>query len=156
MRALLLLGAVLCLSAPLAARDSLGVFGEWGAFRDPEAPRCYAIATARRSASATASIASWPRQQVRAQLHLRLSRAAAKGASLTLNVGGTRFALTGNGQDAWAADAAADAAIVAAMRAASSMQVSGRDTRGRGFTDRYDLTGAATAIDAALVGCAGR
>ena len=34
------------LASPLAAKDSLGVFGQWGAFRDPQVPRCYAIAAA--------------------------------------------------------------------------------------------------------------
>ncbi len=29
---------------PAAAKDSLGVFSDWGAFRDPSVPRCYAIA----------------------------------------------------------------------------------------------------------------
>ena len=34
MRRLLLLSLLIC-SAPLAAKDSLGVFDDWGAFRDP-------------------------------------------------------------------------------------------------------------------------
>ena len=40
---------LLALASPLAARDSLGVFGQWGAFRDPDVPRCYAIAKAQPS-----------------------------------------------------------------------------------------------------------
>ena len=47
-----------------------------------------------------------------------------------------------------------DAAIVAAMRSAGAMSVSARDAAGRRFTDRYSLAGAATAMDAATVGCA--
>ena len=39
--------ALACLAVPAAARDSLGVFGSWGAFRDPQVPRCYAIAAAQ-------------------------------------------------------------------------------------------------------------
>jgi len=31
-------------ATPAQARDSLGVFESWGAFRDPSVPRCYAIA----------------------------------------------------------------------------------------------------------------
>ena len=38
--------SLLALASPLAAKDSLGVFGDWGAFRDPAVPRCYAIAAA--------------------------------------------------------------------------------------------------------------
>jgi hypothetical protein len=47
-----------------------------------------------------------------------------------------------------------DAAILAAMRSAPQMTVSARDSRGRRFSDRYILEGAATALDAATVGCA--
>ena len=31
---------VALIASPLAAKDSLGVFGQWGAFRDPQVPRC--------------------------------------------------------------------------------------------------------------------
>jgi hypothetical protein len=47
-----------------------------------------------------------------------------------------------------------DAAIVAAMRSADSMSVTATDRSGHRFTDRYSLRGAATAMDAATVGCA--
>ena len=150
--------ALLALAAPLAARDSLGIFSSWGAFRDPGVPRCYAIARPLPSARpgdyrAFASVGTWPRRQVRNQLHLRLSRELAEDADIRLVVGDRRFTLTGGGGDAWARDKATDAAVVAAMRAAGRMTVSATDTRGRRFTDRYDLTGVATAIDAATVGC---
>ncbi|HQA18674.1 MAG TPA: hypothetical protein PK680_09855, partial [Novosphingobium sp.] len=56
--------------------------------------------------------------------------------------------------DAWAADKRGDAAIMAAMRSASEMTVNARDANGRGFSNTYDLRGAATAMDAAAVGCA--
>jgi hypothetical protein len=156
--------ALVLVSTPLAARDSLGVFGDWGAFRDPQAPRCYAIAAAQNARSgqpprqgsgqAYASIGTWPRRQVRGQVHVRLSRVVAPSATISLSVGGQRFELTGGGTDAWAQDRRMDAAIVAAMRSAGSMSVSARDRSGRRFTDRYSLEGAATAMDAATVGCA--
>lgn len=160
MRRLLMLAIALA-ATPLAARDSLGMFGTWGAFRDPTVPRCYAIAMPRSSQRARdyqpfATIGTWPKRGVRGQVHIRLSRTVAANASIALSIGGRRFALAGGGGDAWAADKAMDAAIVAAMRSAQSMTVSGRDTRGRGFSDRYPLEGAATAMDAATVGCARR
>lgn len=144
---------------PLAARDSLGVFSDWGAFRDPSAPRCYAIAKARPSNQARdydpyASIGTWPLRNVRSQVHLRLSRKLSPGAAITLRIGGNRFALTGGGGDAWAKNQTMDAAIIAAMRSAGSMTVSSRDDRGRRFSNAYKLSGAATAMDAATVGCA--
>jgi hypothetical protein len=156
--------AFLCLSlfaAPLAAKDSLGVFGQWGAFRDPQVPRCYAIAAAEpetrarpRDHAPFASIGTWPARGVRGQLHIRLSRTLPMSPRVSLSIGGQRFVLTGGGADVWAADPRMDAAIVAAMRSAGSMSVSATDRAGRRFTDRYSLDGAATAMDAATVGCA--
>lgn len=141
------------------ARDSLGVFENWAAFRDPSVPRCYAIAApaARRQPSIGASyatVATWPRRSVRGQVHFRLSREMRTGGTATLAVGNVRFRLTGRARDVWARDRAMDAAIVAAMRSASTMAVRATDARGRRFTDGYELAGAATAMDAATVGCA--
>lgn len=151
--------ALMVASVPLAAKDSLGMFGDWGAFRDPSVPRCYAVAMARTSRASRdyqpfASVGTWPRRGVRGQVHFRLSRKLATQPSIALSLGGKRFALSGGGGDAWAQDKAMDAAIVAAMRSARSMTVSARDTRGRRFADSYPLEGAATAMDAATVGCA--
>ena len=149
---------LLAVAAPLAAKDSLGVFDDWGAFRDPGAGRCYAIAMPEPSRTpgdyrAFASVGTWPKRGVRGQIHIRLSRKLAATPRITLAVGGRRFALTGGGGDAWAPDKSTDAAIVAAMRSAGSMSVSASETGGRRFTDRYRLAGAATALDAASVGC---
>ena len=161
-RALTALAAPVALlaAAPLAAKDSLGVFSGWGAFRDPNVPRCYAIAQPQENDRAGqyqpfASVGTWPRRNpaIRNQLHLRLSRAVERGGAIRLTIGGQRFELAGGGGDAWARDQRMDAAIVAAMRSAGSMSVSARDAAGRLFTDEYNLEGAATAMDAASVGC---
>lgn len=147
------------MAAPLSARDSLGIFSDWGAFRDSETPRCYAIAKAapssqQRDNDPFASIGTWPARQVRGQLHLRVSRNLASNSSIRLTVGDRTFALTGSGSNAWAKDKTMDAAIVSTMRSASKMVVRAKDRQGRNFSNTYDLDGAATAMDAATVGCA--
>ena len=152
--ALVALGA-----APVHARDSLGVFEGWGAFRDPGVPRCYAIAQPARSSSggaqweAFSSIGTWPAKRVRAQVHFRLSRERAEGSTVYLSIGERRFALVSGKADAWAQDARMDAAIVAAMRSAVRMSVEGRTKNGQRFYDIYVLKGAATAMDAVALGC---
>lgn len=153
--------AVTSLAAPLAAKDSLGVFGGWGAFRDPETPLCYAIAAAnqstnRRDFDPYASIGTWPDRQIRGQVHFRLSRELSSTPRIRLAIGGERFELTGGGSDAWAGGSGDEAAILAAMRAGSNLSISATDNRGNRFTDRYTLEGAATAMDAASIGCSGR
>ena len=146
-------------ATPLAAKDSLGTFGDWGAFRDPGTPRCYAIAMAapssqQRDYQPYASVGTWPSRNVRGQLHFRLSRNIQSGSTIKLRVGDRDFTLTGGGGDAWAQDQRMDAAIVAAMRSASRMTISARGRNGRNFSNKYGLTGVATAMDAATVGCA--
>ncbi len=161
MRAARLAFAVLLLAAsPALARDALGMFGAWGAFRDAAVPRCYAIAmaapsTKQREFQPYADVAWWPRAGVRGQVHFRLSRKLQQNAAITLSLGGQRILLTGGGADAWAADKRGDAAIIAAMRSAGEMTVSTRDASGGGFSNTWDLTGAASAIDSATLACAG-
>lgn len=147
------------LPASVAAKDSLGVFGKWGAFRDPSVPRCYAIAKPTETSkgashAAYVSIGTWPKRDVRGQVHARISRKVSPTGPIALRIDGTRFEMTGNNTDAWAKDRRMDAAIVAAMRSAETMSISARDTDGKLFTDSYSLSGAATAMDAATVGCA--
>jgi hypothetical protein len=156
----LFLAAIALAASPAVARDALGMFGSWGAFRDAAVPRCYTIAMAAPSTKARefqpyADVAWWPRAQVRGQVHFRLSRKLQPGSVITLSIGGQRVPLTGGGADAWASDKRGDAAIIAAMRGAGEMTVSARDASGGGFSNTWDLTGAASAMDAATLSCAG-
>lgn len=129
-----LLPVLLLLAAPAAARETIGVYKGWGAFRDAAPARCYAIARPARAGGrgdGWASVATWPGRPLRASLHVRLSRA-------------------------WAADAPSDRAIVAALRSGRSMSIEALAPGGAPFADVYLLAGAATAIDAAGLGCVGR
>lgn len=159
--ATLLCGMLACAAAAPAARarDSLGLYGTWGAFRDPVVPRCFAIAmaepsTKQRDYQPYASVGTWPRRALRNQLHFRLSRKLAPGARIVLEIGGKRHELVGGGGDAWPADARMNAAILAAMRSARSMTVFARGAQGGGFSNTWPLAGAASAMDAAAIGCA--
>ena len=155
---------LLCLLAGLPtaadAKVSLGIYDGWGAFRTEEGTaRCYAIAepSARTGGSdwqAYASIGYWPTRAVRGQLYFRLSKEKREGASVTLSIGEQKFALVSGGANAWAADAKMDAAIISALRSATSMTVSVPAKKGVVVADTYRLRGAASAIDAAALGCA--
>ena len=159
MRALLLALALALPCGEALARESLGVFQGWGAFRDPGVPRCYAIAMAeptgrQRDYQPYASIGTWPKRAMRGQVHFRVSRQLAPSPAITLSIAGRRFSLEGGGGDAWAIDQSTNAAIIAAMRSAQWMTITARDSRSRRFSDSWKLAGVATAMDAATVGCA--
>lgn len=157
--ALVFVAASIMLPAAVAARDSLGLFANWGAFRDPAVPRCYAIAMADpsdlgRERQPFAAVGSWPKRGARNQVHFRLSRQARPGSAPVLTIDDQRIVLAGSGADAWSPDRRTDAVIVAAMRSARTMRIGARDQRGRAFGDVYALNGAATAMDAATLACA--
>lgn len=149
----------LTLLLALLPRDALGTYDGWGAFRDASPLRCFAIAKPvgkHADPQPFASIATWPRDGVRNQLHIRLSRARAANARVTLSIGERRFELKAGEADAWAPDARADQAVVTAIRSGRSMSVETVAANGAPFADTYALKGAASAIDAAVIGCAGR
>jgi len=151
--------ALLVLSPLQQGRVALGVFDSWGAFRDASPRRCYAIAQPvekHEQSQPFASIASWPGQGLRNQLHIRLSRTRGANARVTLSIGERRFELVAGEADAWSPDAPTDAAIVAAIREGRSMSVETVSAAGAPFADTYALKGAATAIDAAALGCVKR
>ena len=149
---------LLIIAGPVQARDSLGVFEGWGAFRDIQPLRCYAIAEPVRSGGGKwrpfASIAHWPAEGVRGQIHIRLSREVRNGAKVVLSIDDRRITLVGSGADAWAANPRADASIIAALRSGRSMSIASVAATGGGFADTYRMKGAATAVDAAALGCA--
>ena len=146
-------------AVPAQARDTLGIFSSWGAFRDATPLRCYAIAQPDQIEGsgggwhAFASVATWPALGTRNQLHVRLSRRYGGRTAPILIIDDQRFPLIAGGADAWAPDRRADAAIVATMRSARAMMVVA-DGAGGPIRDAYRLKGAATAIDAAQFGCA--
>lgn len=150
---------LLALASPAwGQRESLGVFAHWGAFREKNAGRCFAIAEPanRRpnAARAYATIGYWPTREVHGQVHFRLGAVKRAGSAVLLKIDGRTFQLLGGETDAWAKDMRADAEIVSAMRSGVAMTVETRTVRGTLVRDNYGLSGAATAIDAAAIGCA--
>lgn len=144
--------------SPAFAKDSLGVFGSWGAFRDADIPRCYAIAESqdirgKAERKSYVSVGFWPNRKIRRQFHVRLSRDRSSNSRVIVSISGRRFQLTASRSDGWSQDKRMDAAIVASIRSATSMTVESTGRDGRPIVDAYLLRGAATAIDAASLGC---
>jgi hypothetical protein len=148
---LALTSILLIAAVPLLAKERLGAYQSWAAFKDVEIPRCYAIGSPDESSGSGGyvSVGFWPKRGLNHQLSVRLSRTRSSEAGITLSVGGRRFQLAADGNTGRAKDRAMDLAIIAAMRSSQSMSV-----QSSGITDAYALRGAASAIDAAALGCA--
>ena len=156
--AALLAFVLAAISLPVAAKESLGIFYGWGAFRDADVPRCYAIAesqdiTGKAERKSYISVGYWPRRDAHAQFYVRLSRDRSVNSRVMVGIGGRRFQLIANRSDGWAQDRRIASAIIAAMRSANSMTIESTGRDGRPIVDAYLLRGAATAIDAASLGC---
>lgn len=153
-----LIAVPMLLSAAPPGRTPLGIFSGWGAFRDTQPARCYAIAAPERRGSGEwrsfASVAIWPRQRINGQVHFRLREPRQPNSPIRLIFGDRSFPLVAASVDAWAPDPRGDAAIVATMRSATSMRIAWVSKEGRNRSDGYLLKGVATAIDAAALGCA--
>jgi hypothetical protein len=158
LRLALPLGLLALAASPLLARDRLGAYQNWAAFKDPEIPRCYAIGSPERTSGSGGyvSVAFFPRRGLSHQVYVRLSRTRNASAGITLTVGGRRFGLKADGNGGWAKDRTTDLAIVAAIRSAQSLSVQSSEPNGGNIIDAYALRGAASAIDAAALGCAGK
>ena len=158
-RARFFLLAMTVLAVPAQAEpQALGIFGQWGAFRNSD--HCYAIAEPaaprrRDGGRAFAAVGDWPGRNIRGQVHFRFARPKRPGSAVLLRIDDRTFQLIGGGADGWAPDAAADAEIVTAMRTGVAMSVETRSESGGLLRDAYTLRGAATAVDAAAIACAG-
>lgn len=152
----------LAVTGTASARDSLGVFSNWGAFRDAAVPRCYAIAMAGKVPGRAQefqpyfTVGYWPLRSIRGAVHIRLARRLAPGSKVIVSFPEANFSLQTGQADAWPADQTTNAGIVAQLRSARSMVVIARGADGRSFRDSYELRGAGSAMDAAALGCARR
>lgn len=131
---------------PIAVRDG------WGAFVDEPPVRCWAvarpIADGRRRGDASLTVLYRPGAPGEAIL-LRLpdpveaATIRLEAMSLRIDAADGRLLLTG----------AEARTLAAAMRGAGTLRVEARNG-GRWITQRYALSGAATAMDAARIACA--
>ena len=92
----------------------------------------------------------------RGELSVALRRPTRPGSSVVLTIGTQPFLLSARGTGAWSRGPAQEAAIISAIRASGGMRIEARDVAGRRMVDRYALSGAPTAIDAAAAACSRR
>lgn len=147
------------LAAPaLGAPRIVAARGQWAALsegRTCEAATRSSFAPQKDRPPARASLsfdAGGPRH---GQFAVRLSRPAVAGGAVMLTIADAKFLLMGQGDMAWSRGPAQEQAIIAAIRAAPALSVEARSETGGRFVDRFSLSGAPLAIDAAAA-CAAR
>jgi hypothetical protein len=141
-------------TAPALARDSLGLFGDWGAFK--QRGSCYATTASTsdaqgRKAPAFLTITRWAGNR-NPQVMLGLGTNA---KSAKLSAGGQGFTPQVRGDAAWMPDSRGDALLIAALSGSSTATVSMISPRNNRLTDRYSLKGFNEAWRAVQTGCKG-
>ena len=84
---------------------------------------------------------------------LKLAIPTSRAVRVSVDVDGKKFKLFTKGGNAWATDASADKALVAAMKAGRRMIIKGTSSRGTLTTDTYSLSGLTAAIKAIDKAC---
>lgn len=157
---------MMVLATPAAdARETLGAFGDWAAFRDTGDNRtCYAVTAPNQTRSSTQnlrrgqaslSVGYWPGRSG-PQIHATTGFRIDPTRPVTLKVGSRTFTLLPEGESAWGENAAADEAIINALRQGTTAEVTSTSARGTQVTDRYSLKGVSAALDAARSACSGK
>lgn len=143
--------ATAALAMPAFASELIGVYGQWAAFRSEDGDRCHAMRLPEESDHAGAYLSVVVNGNSAPRFYARLARP--RGGDASVSVGGRRFSLTGEGRDLFAPDRQMDRALIAAIRSTRALTIETIDRNGRAMVDGYDLTGGASAIDAARIAC---
>lgn len=158
----LLLSAAILGAAAAAAADLIDAFNDWSAFAGTENGMkfCYVGSEPKKEAGDYKQrdevymlITHRPADNAFDVVSVTAGYAYKKGSEVTVTIGGESFQLFTDGGLAWAPDAKADKALVAAMRKGASMTVAGTSARGTATTDTYSLAGFTAAHQAASKAC---
>lgn len=154
--ALLILAAT-C-SAALAEGEEpkkLGTFKDWQAFtyKAPDSKVCFAFSEPKSSKSSREAkrgpirfiVTNYPGRKVAGQISTIIGYPFKEGTQVKLEIDDKSFTLFPVGDTAWAEKD--DAAIVEAMKAGTTLKVSGTSWKGTETTDSYSLAGISAAID---------
>ncbi|TNE67903.1 MAG: hypothetical protein EP335_00040 [Alphaproteobacteria bacterium] len=148
-----------------AKRELLGSYRDWDAIvaTDGSKKTCYMISMPKKAVASRSGA-------VRGEIYMTVSHRPAVGVANEVNVivgyplkdgsvmkisvdGRRSFEFFTEGSGAWAYDPKDDAAVVAAMKAGSTLVARGESQRGTSTTDTYSLSGFTAAYNAISKAC---
>lgn len=159
---LALVGVTSVSSSALAQRKTIGTFTDWTAFTDGSGDKqiCYVGSVPKkaegkytRRGDTYTLISHRPGERVFGEVSVEAGYTYKPDSEVTVDVDGKKFKLFTKGGNAWATDAEADKALVAAMKAGRRMIIKGTSSRGTLTTDTYSLSGLTAAYRAIDKAC---
>ncbi len=144
------------IAAFLMFAPTIAASGDWVAF--DRGPSCEAVSRStlvpRNGEQQPHVVLTFDRARGRrGELSVAFRRPTRPGSTALLSIGEQPFLLSVRGSAAWSRGPAQEQAIIAAIRGAGGMRIEARDSAGGRMVDRYTLSGAPTAIDAAAAAC---
>ena len=159
----LTLGALACApSTAWAQRKTIGAFSDWTAFADGTGGKriCYVGSVPKkaegkytRRGDTYTLISHRPGERVFGEVSVEAGYTYKLDSEVIVDVDGKKFKLFTKGGNAWANDANADKAIIAAMKAGQRMVIRGTSSRGTLTKDTYSLSGLTAAYKAINKAC---
>ncbi len=160
--ALLAIGLVLPVQAQTQSARVLGDFRDWSSYAadDGSGTMCFAM-TRPKTTQPTPSgygdaylyITNRPGEDLVNEFNVVAGYTFQTGSMATVSIGGQNFALFTQGDAAWLDDSAQSANLAAAIRAGSTMVVTGTDATGTQIVQTYSLSGATAAQQASGAEC---
>ncbi|MFD1880839.1 invasion associated locus B family protein [Paracoccus pacificus] len=170
MNKLTLLGAgALFAALPLVAAaqvstNVVAVEGDWSVFAGDNPKECWAVSQPTQTVNTRDGK---PTEVQRGDIRLYVAYRPGSGAEVSFgggypfaadsaveaNVGGQTFKMFTEGENAWTGSAAEDAKLLSAMRAGSTMVLTGRSSRGTVTKDTFSLKGITAASKRAESQC---
>lgn len=165
-------GAALAMMAHgAAAQDSTNVVGsntDWYVFEENSpSKQCWSVSSPKETVNTDSNgnikavrrgeimlfVSYAPSAGVNGQVSFAGGYPFAGGSSVDMEIGGTSYQLISEGETAWAASAADDSKIIAAMKRGASATLTGRSARGTVTKDTFSLLGFTASVEDAGKRC---
>lgn len=161
-------GVGLASAETLAEQKTIGTYGEWTAFTDREdgKPLCYIGSAPKKAEGAYTSrgatyvlVSIRPAETSNGVVTVEAGYSYKADSKVNVDIDGTKYELYTRNRDndkkgdAWAVGDNGDKALIAAMKAGTSMVVKGTSSRGTLTTDTYSLSGFTAAYNAIDQAC---
>jgi invasion protein IalB len=129
-------------------------YQEWSAYAVNGTPKvCFALAQPKQSNPKGVKrgpiyfyISRWPADGVDNEVSVKMGYPFSPGATITANVGGTKFELFTKDEGAFVEKTDAETDLIAAMKKGSTLKIDGKSARGTATSDIYSLNGLSDAL----------
>lgn len=163
---LMMFGATTIASAQDESTNRVAVETAWSVFVEDDPKECWSVSSPTTTRNTRGGetvdvrrgdillfVTFRPGANVSGEVSFTGGYPFADGSTVELDVGGTTFDLFSEGEWAWPATQADDAAIVAALRRGSDATLTARSARGTQTQDTFSLYGFTAALEEAQERC---